>query len=76
MTVTARTLIHLELVDCCIMGDTIALGQSASTYWYATSPDTVVLSGWLNAGTYVFFVGYIPPHTGLFPAGYDIYISG
>lgn len=76
MTVTSACHITLDLVDCCLMGDTIALFKSATKYWSATSPDTVHLEGNVKAGTYNFYVAYILPNTGAFPAGYDIYIEG
>ncbi|MFQ6067820.1 MAG: hypothetical protein ACE5K3_11195 [bacterium] len=75
MTVTGDVCIRIRVVDCCLMGDTIALGKSAKKYWYATSPDVIEIIYCFKAGVYKFFVGYIPPHTGVFPAGYDIYVT-
>ncbi len=76
MTVTSRTLLHIEVEDCCLMGDTIVIGTSASNYFAATSPKKISVDAWINPGTYTFYVGYIRPHTGIFPAGYDIYVQG
>lgn len=75
MTVTERSFVTVEVEDCCLMGDTIALGTSALRYWKATSPDTVVVSGWLDPGIYTFYVGYtflIATCT----VGYDTYVWG
>lgn len=76
MTVTSRTHVHIEVVDCCLMGDTIALGDKPTRFFKATSPEKIIIDHWFNPGVYTFFVGYIPPHTEVFPAGYDIYVWG
>jgi len=76
MTVTAKTKLHIEVVDCCLMGDTIACGISSTKYKSATSPQIVIIDATLDASTRTFYVGYIKPHTGVFPAGYDIYVTG
>jgi len=75
MTVTSRCYITIEVVDSGLMGDTIALFKSTTKYWYATSPDTIHLEGWINSGRYTFYIGYILPNADEFPAGYDIYVE-
>lgn len=67
--------VRIQVIDCCFMGDTIALGDRPSRYFSATSPNTIDIIHAFDPGTYTFYVGYIPPHTGSFPAGYDIIID-
>jgi hypothetical protein len=66
--------IEVIIEDCCVMGDTIAMGKNARRYWSATSPDLVIVGGWLNPGDYTFYVGYIDCPGG-FPAGYYWYVN-
>ena len=74
MTVTDNCTVTVKVVDCCLMGDTMAL-KAGRRIFRATSPDTIVVSAKLKPGTYRFYIGYIRPHTGVFPAGYDVYVS-
>ena len=74
MTVTDNCTVTVKVVDCCVMGDAMAL-KAGRRIFKATSPDTIVVSAKLKPGTYRFYIGYIKPHSGLFPAGYDVYVS-
>ena len=74
MTVTDNCTVTVEVVDCCLMGDTMVL-KAGRRIFKATSPDTIVVSAKLKPGTYKFYIGYTTPHTGAFPAGYDVYVS-
>ena len=76
MTVTAPCKISINVVDCCMMGDTMFLLHLPSwIHFTAYSPDEIYVSGNIPAGTYYFYVGYVKPHTGVFPAGYTIYFG-
>lgn len=66
--------VRIQVADCCVMGDTIALGK-AGRYVSATSPDTIDVFHVFAPGTYTFYVGFILPNNGLFPAGYDITVD-
>ena len=73
MTVTQTCKVTVEVVDCCIMGDTMGL-KAGKKIFKATSPDTIKVSATLKPGTYKFFVGYLDCPGG-YPAGYDTYVS-
>lgn len=75
MTVTDTCTITIELVDCCLMGDTICIGKSMTKKRCATSPDIVVVTHTFKPGKYVLGVWYDLPNTGVFPAGYDIWFT-
>lgn len=70
MTVTERCTVTVEVVDCCIMGDTMVL-KAGPKLLHATSPDTIVASKTLEPGTYRFYTGYADCPGG-YPAGYHI----
>ena len=67
--------VRIQVIDCCLMGDTIALGDKPWRYFSAFSPATIDIIHAFDPGTYTFYVGYIPPHLGSFPAGYEIIID-
>lgn len=73
--VTSATTVTADIVDCCIMGDTIAFGIGPSAYLKATSPATIHVSKRLPVGNYKLYVGYIAGPGG-FPAGYVATFSG
>lgn len=76
MTLTTDLKITVIVADCCLMGDTIAVFYPTPyrIKTSATSPDIVKVTGTLPAGTYKFYVGYTLPHTGVFPAGYYMWV--
>lgn len=74
--------LHIEVIDCCIMGDTmigILLAPDASGTWgvigldYATSPDVAVIDVSIS-GLSILITGYLRAPGG-FPAGYDILLA-
>jgi len=73
MTITETCTVSVEVVDCCIMGDTMGL-KAGKKIHQATSPDTIVASKTLKPGTYKFYVGYLDCPGG-YPAGYTTYVS-
>ena len=75
MKVTAKSVITIDVIDCCLTGDTICAGSSAYNKQCATSPDTVSITTLVPAGVWKFFVVYELPHTCVFPAGYDILVT-
>ena len=74
MTVLDGCTVTVKVVDCCMMGDTMGL-KAGKKIHKATSPATIEVSATLKPGTYKFYVGYLTPHTGVFPAGYSTYVS-
>ena len=75
MTVVSQCTVRIEVVDCCIMGDTICLGKSATIKKCATSPATVVYIKTFEPGTYQGGVAYTVCPGG-YPAGYTFYADG
>ena len=73
MTVKEGCTVTVEVVDCCIMGDTMGL-KAGKKIHRATSPDTIVVSATLKPGTYTFYVGYLDCPGG-YPAGYTTYVK-
>lgn len=73
MTVTQRCTVTVEVIDCCLMGDTMVL-KAGRKLLHATSPATIVASKTLNPGTYTFYTGYADCPGG-YPAGYSIEVS-
>lgn len=76
MNLTTRLTITVVVADCCLMNDTIAIFYPYSTTpkFSATSPKIILGSAALPKGVYTFWVGYMKPHTMVFPAGYYIWI--
>jgi len=74
MTVTSGSAVTIHVVDCCMEGDTMVIKSKGKTFRF-TSPAEFLRTVTLRAGTYTFYIGYTTPHTGVFPAGYDIYVS-
>jgi hypothetical protein len=73
MTVTERCTVTVEVIDCCVQGDTMVL-KAGRHLLHATSPDTIVASKTLNPGTYKFYTGYADCPGG-YPAGYHIEVN-
>ena len=71
---------YMEIIDCCMMGDTmLGIGKVAGTkvQGKATSPAIVMLGPVGSSAPFaigIVIVAYIPPHTGVFPAGYDFMV--
>ena len=74
--------LRVEIIDCCIMGDTmigILLAPDPSGAWgvigvdWATSPDVAVIDATVP-GLALLISGYLACPGG-FPAGYDIFLS-
>jgi len=76
MKVIATTHIFFEVRDFMPWGDRICLYLSKTRKWCAVSPNWISLNGWVNQGTYTFYVGYDLPNAGVFPADYNIIVSG
>jgi len=75
MTLTTTEYVEMFVVDGGSMGDTMAVLVPPARYWSAMSPTMLYLNGTLGPSTYTFYVAYMVPNAGAFPAGYDIQVS-